>query len=344
MGLTADNPAVGCLLVSPAGRIVGRGATASGGRPHAERLALDEAGPLARGATAYVTLEPCAHQGRTPPCADALVDAGIRRVVIGARDPDPRVDGRGSAILRAAGIVVLELPGTGAERSFEGFLSRQTGRRPFVTLKLAVSADGFVGRHGEGQVAISGPVARRQVHLLRARSDAILVGSATAIADDPLLTCRLDGLEDRSPIRIVLDRRLRLPLSSALVRSAAAVPTWIATAAGMPSVEHEAAGCRILPLRSGTGGLAELAGTLVERGVSTLLVEGGPAVAQAFLDAGLVDRVVLLRSDHAIGEPGVPIPAALSHMSGFELARTDRFGADRWMEYERVSSPCSPES
>ncbi|NNU67435.1 bifunctional diaminohydroxyphosphoribosylaminopyrimidine deaminase/5-amino-6-(5-phosphoribosylamino)uracil reductase RibD [Rhizobium indicum] len=224
LGRTATNPSVGCLIVRD-GVIVGRAVTALSGRPHAETQALAEAGVLARGATVYVTLEPCSHHGRTPPCAEALIAYGVARVVISVTDPDPRVSGRGIAILREAGIEVdagvLEAEG---RHSLAAYLTRQTKNRPYVTLKLAVSADGMIGREGAGQVAITGPEARAQVQALRAETDAILVGIGTAIADDPLLTVRSPGLESQSPIRIVLDPSLALRLTSKLVETARQVP------------------------------------------------------------------------------------------------------------------------
>ncbi|MEX2740121.1 bifunctional diaminohydroxyphosphoribosylaminopyrimidine deaminase/5-amino-6-(5-phosphoribosylamino)uracil reductase RibD [Rhizobium mongolense] len=233
LGQTSTNPSVGCVIVKDS-EIVGRGTTAIGGRPHAEPQAVTEAGELARGATAYVTLEPCSHHGKTPPCAEALIAAGVARVVISVTDPDPRVSGRGIALLREAGIEVdtgvLEQEG---RRSLAGYLTRQTKNRPYVTLKLAVSADGMIGRKGEGQIAITSPLARAQVQALRAETDAILVGIGTAIADDPELTVRVPGLQSLSPVRVVLDPRLDLPLGSKLVRSAREVPT-IAVAGEAP--------------------------------------------------------------------------------------------------------------
>ncbi|MBY2938942.1 MULTISPECIES: bifunctional diaminohydroxyphosphoribosylaminopyrimidine deaminase/5-amino-6-(5-phosphoribosylamino)uracil reductase RibD [Rhizobium] len=227
LGRTATNPSVGCLIVKD-GVIVGRAVTALSGRPHAETQALAEAGALARGATAYVTLEPCSHHGKTPPCAEALIAYGVARVVISVTDPDPRVSGRGIAVLREAGIEVdagvLEAEG---RHSLAAYLTRQTKNRPYVTLKLAVSADGMIGREGEGQVAITGPEARAQVQALRAETDAILVGIGTAIADDPLLTVRSPGLESQSPIRIVLDPSLALPPTSKLVATAREVPVIV---------------------------------------------------------------------------------------------------------------------
>jgi len=227
LGQTSTNPSVGCVVVKN-GEIVGRGTTAVGGRPHAEPQALAEAGARAEGATAYVTLEPCSHFGKTPPCANSLIEAGVARVVISVTDPDERVSGRGIGMLRDAGIEVdtgvLEEEG---RRSLAAYLTRQTKKRPYVTLKLAVSADGMIGRAGGGQVAITGPAARAEVQKLRAQSDAILVGIGTAIADDPELTVRVAGQEDRSPLRIVLDPALSLPVTGKLAQTARQVPVIV---------------------------------------------------------------------------------------------------------------------
>ncbi|QKK15762.1 bifunctional diaminohydroxyphosphoribosylaminopyrimidine deaminase/5-amino-6-(5-phosphoribosylamino)uracil reductase RibD [Rhizobium indicum] len=254
LGRTATNPSVGCLIVRD-GVIVGRAVTALGGRPHAETQALAEAGALARGATAYVTLEPCSHHGRTPPCSEALIAYGVARVVISVTDPDPRVSGRGIAMLREAGIAVdtgvLEAEG---RHSLAAYLTRQTKNRPYVTLKLAVSADGMIGRQGEGQVAITGPLARAQVQALRAETDAILVGIGTAIADDPLLTVRTSGLEAQSPIRIVLDPFLALPLTSKLVETAREVPVIVVAGEEASLLEAEGLPPSALPGISPTRG------------------------------------------------------------------------------------------
>ncbi len=227
LGQTATNPSVGCVVVKD-GEIVGRGTTAIGGRPHAEPQALAEAGSRAEGATAYVTLEPCSHFGKTPPCANSLIAAGVSRVVISVTDPDERVSGRGIAMLEDAGITVdtgvLEEEG---RRSLAAYLTRQTKKRPYVTLKLAVSADGMIGRRGAGQVAITGPLARAEVQKLRAESDAILIGIGTAIADDPELTVRIAGQETRSPVRIVLDPMLSLPVTGKLALTALDVPVIV---------------------------------------------------------------------------------------------------------------------
>ncbi len=345
LGLTATNPSVGTLIVCDDGAgptIVGRGITARGGRPHAEAEALLEAGDRARGATAYVTLEPCAHHGRTPPCAEALVRAGVARVVGGASDPDSRVSGRGYAMLRQAGVEVVE--GVLAEKAaelMEGYLIRSCSRRPQVTLKLAVSADGMIGRAGEGQVAITGAEARRQVHLMRAESDAILVGVGTAVADDPLLDCRLPGLEDRSPIRIVLDPDLRIPVSSRLVESAGRTPLLLAaqgSADRAKRAELAAQGAGFLAVERVDGAVAlpELLEDLAAQGISTLLVEGGAATVRSFLDEGLVDRIVLFEGEMVIGTGGIAAPfSAESLPQGFTLLRDERFGTDRCREFAR---------
>ncbi|WP_132273719.1 bifunctional diaminohydroxyphosphoribosylaminopyrimidine deaminase/5-amino-6-(5-phosphoribosylamino)uracil reductase RibD [Neorhizobium sp. BT27B] len=232
-GLTETNPSVGCVIVRD-GAIVGSAVTAIGGRPHAETQAIAVAGEKARGATAYVTLEPCAHWGRTPPCANALVDAGVARVVVAVTDPDPRVAGQGLKILSDAGITVetglLEEEG---RRALAGYLMRQTNGRPYVTLKLAVSADGMLGRRGE-EISITGPEVRTEVHHLRAENDAILVGIGTILSDDPELTVRIPGLEDRSPVRIVLDRDGRFPQTSRLAQTADVVPVIVAAVGGLP--------------------------------------------------------------------------------------------------------------
>ncbi len=278
LGQTSTNPSVGCLIVKD-GVIVGRGVTAPGGRPHAETQALGDAGDKARGATAYVTLEPCSHFGRTPPCANAIVAAGIARVVISVLDPDPRVSGRGVKILEDAGIeVVTGMLEDEGRRALAAYLTRQTKNRPQVILKLAISSDGMIGRKGDGQIAITGPVSRAQVHVLRAQTDAILVGIGTALADDPVLTVRQTGLEDLSPIRIVLDRRLELPTTSKMVRSARDIPVIVVEGQGHDAdrqVELDArraalqfAGVEVLE----AGDLDCLLFALASRGISSLLV------------------------------------------------------------------------
>lgn len=342
LGLTATNPSVGTLIVRD-GVIVGRGVTAVGGRPHAETEALAEAGELARGATAYVTLEPCAHHGRTPPCAEALVSAGIYRVVGGATDPDDRVSGRGYAILRAAGIEVVEgvLAGQAAEL-MAGYLTRSLRKRPEVTLKMALSRDGMVGRAGAGQVRITGPEATAQVHAMRAEADAIMVGIGTALADDPSLTCRLPGLEARSPVRVVLDSQARLPVAGALARSAREVPLMVAIG---PDADDRrvaalaAAGAVMLATERHEGRIAlpELLEDLAARGILTVLVEGGAALAGAMLADGLVDRLALFEGDVTVGEGGIAAPVAFDAVpDGFALLGQARYGTDRYREMVRT--------
>ncbi|MBD9451935.1 bifunctional diaminohydroxyphosphoribosylaminopyrimidine deaminase/5-amino-6-(5-phosphoribosylamino)uracil reductase RibD [Rhizobium sp. RHZ02] len=346
LGQTSTNPSVGCVIVRD-GQIVGRAVTAVGGRPHAEPQALAEAGELARGATAYVTLEPCSHYGKTPPCAEALIAYGIGRVVISVTDPDPRVSGRGIAMLRDAGIEVesgiLEKEG---KRSLAAYLTRQTKNRPYVTLKLAVSADGMIGKKGEGQIAITGPAARVEVQKLRAETDAILVGIGTAIADDPLLTVRTPGLEARSPVRVVLDEDLSLPLDSKLVATAKQVPL-IVVAAEPPRFDNsedeaflarrdalDQAGVEVVqcsPYRPD-----QLLPALASRGISSLVIEGGARTAKLFLDAGYIDRILLYQGPAVIGQDGIESPVQKTDMpSGFLHRGTFMFGDDRLDEYER---------
>jgi diaminohydroxyphosphoribosylaminopyrimidine deaminase/5-amino-6-(5-phosphoribosylamino)uracil reductase len=345
-GRTSTNPAVGTLIVRDDGGgpvIVGRGVTAIGGRPHAETQALAEAGERARGATAYVTLEPCAHHGRTPPCADALVAAGITRAVGAASDPDPRVSGNGYAILRRAGIEVVErVLADEAADLMAGYLIRSVRKRPEVILKLALSADGMIGRLGQGQVPITGPVARAQVHLMRMEADAILVGIGTALADDPQLTVRLPGLEGRSPVRIVLDQSLRLPVTSGLVATAHEVPVLVAAGQDAEAGRRtglEAAGVKLLAAEvyGGRIALPELLEDLASRGMSSVMVEGGADTAQAFLEDDLVDRIVLFRGPVAIGAGGVAAPIDHDHIpAGFKLNRESRFGDDHFAEWTRT--------
>lgn len=342
LGLTGTNPSVATLIVKD-GVIVGHGVTAIGGRPHAETEALLEAGKRARGATAYVTLEPCAHHGRTPPCAEALVTAGVSRVVGGASDPDPRVSGRGYAILRSAGVEVEEeVLAEEAAGLMSGYLIRSVMKRPEVSLKLAISADGMIGRRGEGQVAITGPQARAQVHLMRAEADAILIGIGTALADNPELTCRLPGLEARSPVRIVLDSDLRLPAGSRLVETASQVPLLLAAKvdadpARRRMLEERGAGFLAIETADGRVALPELLDDLGAQGIGSLIVEGGAAVARAFLAEGLVDRLCLFTGPGEIGMDGIAAPViATTVPAGYRLSDEARFGADLYREWRRT--------
>jgi len=314
LGNTWPNPAVGAVIVRPedgAPVIVGRGWTQPGGRPHAEVEALRLAGAAARGATMYVTLEPCSHYGKSPPCADAIIAAGIARVVSAIEDPNPEVAGAGHARLRAAGIAVeVGLCAEEARRAHAGHIRRMRDGRPHVTLKLALSADGKAGLAGRRTVAITGDAVRARVHRLRAMNDAILVGIGTVLADDPQLTCRLPGMEKLSPVRVVLDRQLRLPPASALATSARQTPVWVVAGPGVSSDAAQVLarqGVEVLhaPAQAGRLDLAAVLPLLAERGITRLMVEGGPIVAAAFVAADLVDEAVLFRSPKVIGPDGI---------------------------------------
>jgi diaminohydroxyphosphoribosylaminopyrimidine deaminase/5-amino-6-(5-phosphoribosylamino)uracil reductase len=313
------NPAVGAVVVRD-GVIVGRGWTQPGGRPHAEPEALARAGDAARGATLYVTLEPCSHFGRTPPCADAIIASGIARVVSAIEDPNPEVAGQGHARLRAAGITVdIGLGAAEAAHDHAGHFRRVRDKRPHVILKLALSADDKIAAAGHRPVAISGDAAKARVHLLRAQCDAILVGVGTVLADDPLLTCRLPGMEARSPVRVVLDRSLRIPGNSRLVRSARQTPLWLMTSdvsEASASMKLGAAGAQVIHVSTAAApapglDLAAVLHALAEKGITRLLVEGGARVAASFVAAGLADEVWLLRGPDPIGADGVPALDAL---------------------------------
>ena len=344
LGNVWPNPAVGCVIVN-AGRIVGRGWTQPGGRPHAETEAIARAGDAARGATAYVTLEPCAHWGRTPPCAEALVAAGVSRVVASIEDPDPRVAGGGLARLRDAGIAVATgLRAAEAAEINAGFLRRVRTGRPLVTLKLATSLDGRIATVTGESRWITGPAARERTHLLRATHDAILVGTATVLADDPQLTCRLNGLEHRSPVRVALDRTLAIPPAARLVAEAKQVPTWFLTVPGSDPERREALHCagvdiiEAAPDASGQIDLGDALRRLGERGLTRLLVEGGGRLAAALLRAGLADRLVWLHAPLLLGGDGVPAVnalglGALAEAPGFDLLSSETVGPDLLSTY-----------
>ncbi|RTL50384.1 MAG: bifunctional diaminohydroxyphosphoribosylaminopyrimidine deaminase/5-amino-6-(5-phosphoribosylamino)uracil reductase RibD [Bradyrhizobiaceae bacterium] len=309
-GRTWPNPAVGAVVVKE-DVIVGRGWTAPGGRPHAEPQALQRAGEAARGATLYVTLEPCSHFGKSPPCADAIIAAGIGRVVSAVEDPNPEVAGEGHTRLRAAGIEVdVGLCAEEAAHDHAGHFMRVREKRPFVILKLAVSTDDRIGAAGRRPVAITGDAAKTRVHLLRAQSDAILVGIGTVLADDPLLTCRLPGMDAQSPVRVVLDRALRLPGDSKLIHSARAHPLWVMTSdISEPAAATKlgAAGAHVMHVpvtKTPPPGLdlPAVLRALSDKGITRLLVEGGARVASSFVMAGLVDEIWLLRGPDAIGD------------------------------------------
>ncbi|MDB5485063.1 MAG: ribD [Tardiphaga sp.] len=346
LGRTAPNPAVGAVIVKD-GVIVGRGWTQDGGRPHAEPEALRRAGAQAKGATLYVTLEPCSHVGRSPPCADAVIAAGIARVVSAMPDPNPDVAGQGHARLRAAGIVVdVGLLGDEAARDHAGHISRVVNKRPHVILKLAVSSDDKIGLAGK-PVAITGEETRSRVHLLRAQCDAILVGIGTVIADNPDLTCRLPGMAAQSPVRVVLDRALRISGDSKLVHSARNAPLWLVaseTAEAAAATKLGAAGAVIirLPTRDAPGlDLVSIMAALHARNITRLMVEGGARVAKSFLQANLVDEVWLLRGPDAIGDSGVAalhdLPlSTITQSPDFARRASETLGRDTLTIYERA--------
>jgi diaminohydroxyphosphoribosylaminopyrimidine deaminase/5-amino-6-(5-phosphoribosylamino)uracil reductase len=345
LGRTWPNPAVGCVIVAEGisgpggGRIVGRGFTQPGGRPHAEPMALAQAGPRARGATAYVTLEPCAHHGQTPPCAEALVAAGVARVVTALTDPDPRVAGRGHAMLRAAGIEVTEsVLADPARRLNAGFLKRVTQGLPFVTLKLATSLDGRIATATGQSRWITGPLARRAVHAMRLAHDAVLIGAGTARADDPDLTARDIGA-GHQPVRLVMDSRLSLSPDSRLGATARQHPVWLLhgeTAPAAARAAWAATGARLIetPARPG-GGLDPTAAlrALAELGLTRILCEGGGQLAASLLAAHLVDDIAQFTAGLALGADGLPglgpLPVPdLTQAPRFRLTETRSLGPD----------------
>ncbi|HLL27398.1 MAG TPA: bifunctional diaminohydroxyphosphoribosylaminopyrimidine deaminase/5-amino-6-(5-phosphoribosylamino)uracil reductase RibD [Xanthobacteraceae bacterium] len=315
LGQTFPNPAVGALVVRWQGSepiVAGRGFTARGGRPHAEAEALARAGADAKGASIYVTLEPCVPHGRGEPCTDMIIKSGISRAVIALEDPNPGTGGRGVARLREAGVAVTVGPGEAeARRAHAGHIRRMRDSRAHLILKLAVSADGKTGLAGRKPVGISCEASRAEAHMLRATSDAVLVGVGTVLADDPMLNCRLPGMADRSPIRIVLDGHLRTPLASRLVQTAREIPLWIIArpdAPLEPQRELEAAGAEVMRV-STTGGkvdLGEALFLLATREITRVLVEGGPILSAALLKANLVDEAVIVRSPKTLGDDAIP--------------------------------------
>ncbi len=310
LGRTAPNPAVGAVIADEAtGEVIARGWTHQGGRPHAEANALRRAGARARGQTMYVTLEPCSHHGRTPPCANAIIDAGIRRVVCAIGDPNPEISGRGLAVLRDAGVAVeLGLCAEEARWMAVGHILRMTQDRPFVQLKIAVSADGLIAP-GQGEpVWGTGPEARQFAHILRAQADAILVGRRTVADDDPDLTCRLAGLAARSPRRVILDPGFRTSPTARMFRSVDRVPVTIFGSTGSkPPVYPRGVEVRRMPAGAdGRLGLVVVLESLAAEGVTRVLVEGGPTIAAGFLDADLVDEVVIGHGSAALGAKGWP--------------------------------------
>jgi diaminohydroxyphosphoribosylaminopyrimidine deaminase/5-amino-6-(5-phosphoribosylamino)uracil reductase len=357
LGLTAPNPSVGAVLVDERGAspvILARGVTAPGGRPHAETLALEAAGARARDATLFVTLEPCAHHGRTPPCADAVVSAGVARVVCGVEDPDPRVGGKGLDKLRRAKIEVISSVLEDQSRDLHaGHIMRVTQGRPYLTLKLAMTADGFAAAANKSALSITGAVANAQTQLMRARSDAIMVGVGTVLSDDPRLTCRLPGLEARSPIRVVLDSHLRASPKAVIVATARAVPTWIITRDDAPheaQARLEAEGVTVIRVRPDElrrVDLSEALRALGAKGVTRVLCEGGPSLAEALAKASLVDEFVSISSARALGYAGFP---ALGASLGEAISRNFivageplALGEDLFIRHVRARV-CSPAS
>lgn len=342
LGRVWPNPAVGCVLVK-GGRIVGRGWTQDGGRPHAEVMALQQAGKAANAATAYVSLEPCSHHGKTPPCAEALVAAGVRRVVTALEDPDPRVSGRGHALLRGAGVeVVTDVLSAEARCAQAGFLSRVRRGRPFVTLKLAMSLDGRIATASGESKWITGPEARRMVHAMRACHDAVLVGAGTVRADNPSLTVRDLGVA-RQPIRVVASRWLDLPVESELGRTAYDVPLWLLHGKGVEQQEiWTRKGARLIEVPGRTrdvdpNGMMEALG---KAGLTRIFCEGGGKIAASLLAANLVDRLILFSAGLVLGAEGWPGVAALglealADAERFILRSTHQVGTDVMQVWER---------
>lgn len=344
LGRVWPNPAVGCVIVND-GIVVGRGWTQVGGRPHAETVALGQAGAAAKGATAYVTLEPCAHQGQTPPCATALIDAGVARVVVAASDPDPRVNGEGIAIMRSAGVQVdTDILREQAAAQNAGFFLRINENRPFVTLKLASSLDGRIATAtGESQW-ITSPLSRRLVHAMRAEHDAVLVGGGTARADDPTLTARDLG-SNHQPVRVVWSRRIDLPLMGQLAQTAGDVPVWICHGKDAETTVLDTwqdLGAKLLPCDIGVARNVDPHSALrmmADQGITRVLCEGGGALAASLLVADLVDELVCFTAGLGLGAEGQPMLGAmgldrLSHAPRFELQRTCAIGGDvlhRWL-------------
>jgi diaminohydroxyphosphoribosylaminopyrimidine deaminase/5-amino-6-(5-phosphoribosylamino)uracil reductase len=326
MGRVWPNPAVGCVIVKN-GQIVGRGWTADGGRPHAETRALDQAGEQAAGATVYVTLEPCVHHGKTPPCSQALIDAGVACVVIAVGDPDPRVAGRGVQALRDAGIdVQTGVLADDARKDHAGFLLRVTEQRPFVTLKLAGTLDGRIATGtGESQW-ITGPAARRAVHMMRARHDAVMVGAGTVRADDPSLTVRGVGI-DRQPVRVVVSNAMDISANCILGKTARDTPVWLCHGAKADAGTWIDNGAHSLPCAGDASGVDPTAvmQVLAEKGITSVFCEGGGMLAASLLNAGLVDRLVMFSAGVAIGAEGTPM---LGAMGVSQLGAAPRFALE----------------
>ncbi len=346
LGNTWPNPAVGAVVVKD-GVIIGRGWTQPGGRPHAETQALKRAGEAAQGATIYVSLEPCSHEGKTRPCADAIIRAGVARVVSAIEDPNPEIAGQGHNKLTARGITVdVGLFGDEARRAHAGHLRRITDGRPHVMLKLAISSDGKVGLGGRRPIQLTGEVATEYVFRMRAQADAILVGIGTVLADNPALSCRLPGMVERSPVRVVLDSTLKIPIATHVVATVRETPTWIFAAQGASQIAEEILverGAKVFRVAGEDGrlDLAEILKILAGEGITRLMVEGGPTVAGAFVEADLVDEAVLIHAQKAIGTEGIdalegmPL-TALTESSKLTLRGSEPLGSDRADLFERA--------
>jgi diaminohydroxyphosphoribosylaminopyrimidine deaminase/5-amino-6-(5-phosphoribosylamino)uracil reductase len=344
LGNTWPNPAVGAVVVKD-GLIVGRGWTQRGGRPHAEVEALRHAKKAAQGATMYVTLEPCAHHGETPPCADAIIRAGVARVVSALEDPNPEVAGKGHDRLRAKGIAVdVGLDADAARRVHSGHIMRVTQQRPYVVLKLAVSADGKAGLAGRKPAAITGEAARTRVFQMRASSDAIMIGIGTVLSDNPQLTCRLPGMFERSPVRVILDAGLRVPLMTSVVATVRETPTWVFTSRRPSAIAEEILqqkGCKVFRVgdRGGKLDLPEVFKVLAGQGITRLMVEGGPTLAGSLAAAGLVDELALFRGEKLVGSDGIdpldgmPLDGFTGQLRAFG---NEKLGPDTLEIYERA--------
>ncbi len=349
LGTTWPNPSVGCVIVRD-GRVVGRGTTSPGGRPHAEVVALQAAADRAKGATAYVTLEPCCHFGRSPPCTDALIAAGIARVVVAATDPDPRVNGEGLVKLRAAGIdVQTGLLQAEALETLIGFSHHITLGRPMVTLKLASTLDGRIATTGGESQWITGTPARRLAHAMRGRHDAVMVGVGTVLADNPDLTCRIPGFRPTPSVRIVADSHLRTPLTSRLLATAQEIPTWFLLRQGTNLAREEAfttIGAKLIKVPGSTAGVDLIAAmsALSTAGLTRILVEGGGQLAAALLRDDLVDRIAWFHAPCVMGGDGWPAVQAfgirtLEQMPRFRRDCTTLVGNDMLSKFTRQRPP-----
>lgn len=331
LGRVVPNPSVGCVLVKK-GVVIGRGWTGDGGRPHAETIALKQAGAEARGATAYVTLEPCAHHGKTPPCAEALIEVGVKRAVVACIDPNPQVLGKGIEILKAAGIeVMLGLLENEAIELNQGFFWRFKEDRPMVTLKMAVTGDGMIAPSSGKREWITSELARRHVHLMRSQHDAIVTAIGSVRNDDQLLTTRLEGVTHKVP-RIILDKKLETPLDSQLMRTVDDAPVWIFHSEG-DGKEHEKRGARLFNVGHE---LKEVLAALAKEGIARLFFEGGGTVLQDFVKVGYGDRFLLYRNPAKQWPGGRALNfPEIQHKLGLKLAETQALGEDLLEIYTR---------